>query len=129
MRFRTAGRGEATLEWKTRSVTAAIGDLAPLVIGRDPRDIEKIVRIMKKHIFWRLGAIGMSAISGIEIALWDIYGKSLYPGVEAAGRASARKSPSLHASRPWRHASGLRDRIGSTTDRARATSSGAAIGQ
>ncbi len=71
------GWGEATLEWKTRSVTAAIGDLAPLVIGRDPRDIEKIVRIMKKHSFWRLGAIGMSAISGIEIALWDIFGKSL----------------------------------------------------
>ena len=71
------GWGEATLEWKTRSVAAAVGDLAPLVIGRDPRDIEKLVRIMKKHSFWRLGAIGMSAISGIEIALWDIYGKSL----------------------------------------------------
>jgi galactonate dehydratase len=71
------GWGEATLEWKTRSVVAAIGDLAPLVIGRDPRDIEKLVRIMKKHSFWRLGAIGMSAVSGIEIALWDIFGKSL----------------------------------------------------
>ena len=32
---------------------------------------------MKKHSFWRLGVIGMSAISGIEIALWDIFGKSL----------------------------------------------------
>jgi galactonate dehydratase len=71
------GWGEATLEWKTRSVVAAIEDLAPLILGRDPRDIEKIVRIMKKHSFWRLGAIGMSAISGIEIAMWDIYGKSL----------------------------------------------------
>jgi galactonate dehydratase len=71
------GWGEATLEWKTRSVAAAISDLSSLVIGRDPRDVEKIVRIMKKHSFWRLGAIGMSAISGIEIALWDIYGKSL----------------------------------------------------
>ena len=71
------GWGEATLEWKTRSVAAAIEDLAPLVIGRDPRDIEKLVRIMKKHSFWRLGVIGMSAVSGIEIALWDILGKSL----------------------------------------------------
>ena len=71
------GWGEATLEWKTRSVAAAIDDLAPLVIGRDPRDIEKLVRIMKKHSFWRLGAIGMSAVSGIEIALWDILGKFL----------------------------------------------------
>jgi galactonate dehydratase len=71
------GWGEATLEWKTRSVAAAIEDLVPLVIGRDPRDIERLVRIMKKHSFWRLGVIGMSAISGIEIALWDIFGKSL----------------------------------------------------
>ena len=71
------GWGEATLEWKTRAVAGAIEDLAPLVMGRDPRDIEKLVRIMKKHSFWRLGVIGMSAISGIEIALWDILGKSL----------------------------------------------------
>ena len=71
------GWGEATLEWKTRAVAGAVEDLAPLVIGRDPRDIERNVRIMKKHSFWRLGAIGMSAVSGIEIALWDIFGKSL----------------------------------------------------
>ena len=34
------GWGEATLEWKTKSVVGAIEDLAPLIIGRDPRDIE-----------------------------------------------------------------------------------------
>ena len=56
------GWGEATLEWKTRGVVGAIEDLAPLLIGRDPRDIEQAVRVMKKHSFWRLGAIGMSAI-------------------------------------------------------------------
>lgn len=71
------GWGEATLEWKTKSVVGAIEDLAPLIVGRDPRDIEQLVRILKKHSFWRLGVIGMSAISGIEIALWDILGKSL----------------------------------------------------
>jgi galactonate dehydratase len=71
------GWGEATLEWKTRAVVGAVEDLTPLIIGQDPRDIENIVRILKKHSFWRLGVIGMSAISGIEIALWDIFGKSL----------------------------------------------------
>lgn len=71
------GWGEATLEWKTRGVVGAIEDLAPLLIGRDPRNIEQAVRAMKKHSFWRLGVIGMSAISGIEIALWDIFGKSV----------------------------------------------------
>jgi galactonate dehydratase len=69
------GWGEATLEWKTRAVVGAIEDLTPLILGRDPRDIEQAVRAMRKQSFWRLGAIGMSAISGIEIALWDILGK------------------------------------------------------
>lgn len=71
------GWGEATLEWKTRSVVGAIEDLAPLLIGRDPRDIEDCFQILTRHGFWRMGVIGMSAISGIEIALWDILGKSL----------------------------------------------------
>src|ERR1700748_3574871 len=69
------GWGEATLEWKPQAVAGAIRDLEPLILGRDPRDIEQAVRVMSKHSFWRLGAIGMSAISGIEIALWDILGK------------------------------------------------------
>lgn len=71
------GWGEATLEWKTKAVVGAIEDLTPLIVGRDPRDIEQAVRAMTKHSFWRLGAIGTSAISGIELALWDILGKHL----------------------------------------------------
>ncbi|HEY8383458.1 MAG TPA: galactonate dehydratase [Microvirga sp.] len=71
------GWGEATLEWKTRAVVGAIEDLKPLVIGRDPRDIEQAMRAMTKHGFWRMGVIGRSAMSGIEQALWDISGKEL----------------------------------------------------
>lgn len=69
------GWGEATLEWKTRAVAGAIEDLTPLLLGRDPRDIEQAVRAMVKQSFWRLGAVGRSAMSGIEIALWDIFAK------------------------------------------------------
>ncbi len=71
------GWGEATLEWKTRAVAGAVEDLTPLVLGRDPRDIEQNVRVLTKHSFWRLGVIGNTAISGIEMALWDIWGKEL----------------------------------------------------
>lgn len=71
------GWGEATLEWKTRAVDGAVQDLEPLILGHDPRDIEQLVRIMTKHSYWRLGVIGMSAISGIELALWDIFGKTV----------------------------------------------------
>jgi galactonate dehydratase len=47
------------------------------MIGRDPRDIEQAYRAMNKQGFWRLGVIGATAVSGIEVALWDILGKHL----------------------------------------------------
>jgi galactonate dehydratase len=71
------GWGEASLNWKTRAVTGAVEDLKPLIIGKDPRDIEQILRILNKQSYYRLGIIGATAISGIEHALWDIFGKSL----------------------------------------------------
>ena len=71
------GWGEATVEWKTRAVVGAIEDLKPLIVGKDPRQIKQNYQIMTKHGFWKLGVIGMSAISGIEHAMWDILGKSL----------------------------------------------------
>jgi galactonate dehydratase len=71
------GWGEATLEWKTRSVSAAIEDLKPFVLGEDPQRIEHIVRRMTHFSFWPLGVIGLTAVSGIEQALWDIKGKAL----------------------------------------------------
>ena len=71
------GWGEASLNWKTRAVTGAVEDLEPLLLGLDPRDIEQIVRILNKHSYYRMGIIGATAISGIEHALWDIFGKSV----------------------------------------------------
>jgi galactonate dehydratase len=72
------GWGEASVEWKTRAVVGAVEDLAPLVIGEDPTRIEHLYQKMYRQAFWRIGAgmIGMSAISGIEQACWDILGKS-----------------------------------------------------
>ena len=71
------GWGEATLEFKTRAVIGAIADIEPMLVDQDPRNIEHCFQIMTRHGFWRMGIIGMSAIRGIEIALWDILGKHL----------------------------------------------------
>lgn len=71
------GWGEASLEWKTRSVVGAVEDFAPFLIGEDPGRIEYLYQKMYRQSFFRVGAIGLSAISGIEQALWDILGKSL----------------------------------------------------
>ncbi len=71
------GWGEASLEWKTRGVVGCIEDLAPFVIGLDPRRIEHLYQVMFRQPFFRSGVVGMSAISGIEQACWDIFGKSV----------------------------------------------------
>jgi galactonate dehydratase len=71
------GWGEASLEWKTRSLVGAVEDFAPMLIGEDPARIEFLYQKMYRQSFWRMGIIGMSAISAIEQALWDIRGKVL----------------------------------------------------
>lgn len=71
------GWGEASLEWKTRSLVGAVEDFAPMVVGEDPTRIEHLYQKMYRQSFWRVGVIGLSAISAIEQACWDILGKSL----------------------------------------------------
>jgi galactonate dehydratase len=70
------GWGEATLEWHTRSVVGAVEDLRELLIGEDPRRIEKLWQMMWRQHFWHgSGVVRSTAIAGIDIALWDILGK------------------------------------------------------
>ena len=70
------GWGEASVEGQTKAVEQSIHILAERsVIGEDPRNIEKIWQKMYRHGFWKGGFLYMSAISGIDQALWDINGK------------------------------------------------------
>ena len=70
------GWGEATLEWHTRSVVGAIEDISQLLIGEDPTRIEHLWQMMYRQHFWHGNNIVRgTAISGIDIALWDIAGK------------------------------------------------------
>lgn len=71
------GWGEATLEWKTATVIGAVEDVSRFIIGEDPRRIEHLYQMMYRQYFWKVGIEGMTAISGIEQALWDIKGKWL----------------------------------------------------
>ena len=71
------GWGEASLEWKTRAVAAAVEDLKPFILGDDPARIEHLYQKLYRQPFFRPGVIGLSAISGIEQACWDILGKQL----------------------------------------------------
>ena len=70
------GWGEATLEWHTRAVVGAIEDLAQLVVGEDPTRVEHLWQMMHRQHFWHgTGIVRATAISGIDLALWDIVGK------------------------------------------------------
>ena len=72
------GWGEATLEWHTRGVVGAGEDLAQLVVGEDPRRIEHLWQKVYRQHFWHgHGIVRSTAIAGIDVALWDILGKSL----------------------------------------------------
>jgi galactonate dehydratase len=70
------GWGEATLEWHTRAVVGALEDISQLLIGEDPTRIEHLWQMMYRQHFWHAnGIVRATALSGIDIALWDILGK------------------------------------------------------
>ena len=71
------GWGESSLGWHTRAVVGAVGDLEPMLIGQDPRPVERLWQTMTRGPYFKGGAVVMSAISGIDQALWDIKAKAL----------------------------------------------------
>ena len=70
-----SGWGETTLEGKPRSVVAAVDELAQYFVGKDPLRIEHHWQHVYRSAFFRGGNVLMTALSGIDQALWDISGK------------------------------------------------------
>lgn len=71
------GWGEPVLEGKADSITAIVKELEPYLLGKDAHQIGDIYQVLVKGGFYRGGILLMSAISGIEQALWDLKGKAL----------------------------------------------------
>ena len=71
------GVGEATLEYKEKALLGALEHIKEYLVGKDPRDIEKHWHTVYRDAYWRGGAVLMSALSAVEMAMWDILGKSL----------------------------------------------------
>jgi galactonate dehydratase len=71
------GWGEPLIEGKADTVSAAVKEMASFLIGRDAQRIEDIWQTLYRGGFYRGGPILMSAIAGIDQALWDIKGKAL----------------------------------------------------
>ncbi|WUR13387.1 galactonate dehydratase [[Empedobacter] haloabium] len=71
------GWGEPVIEGRARTVEAAVQELSEYLVGQDPLRINDLWQVMYRGGFYRGGAILMSAIAGIDQALWDIKGKAL----------------------------------------------------
>jgi galactonate dehydratase len=71
------GLGEASLGGQTRAVLGMVEDLKPLLIDADLFRIELIWQQAYRHAFWHGGVTFLSALSGVEVALWDIKGQAL----------------------------------------------------
>ncbi|AZN42886.1 galactonate dehydratase [Paenibacillus albus] len=69
------GWGEPIVEGRALTVATAIEELKRYLIGEDPLRIEHHWQVMYRGTFYRGGPVLVSAISGIEQALWDIKGK------------------------------------------------------
>jgi galactonate dehydratase len=69
------GWGEPVVEGRAHTVAAAVDELSDYLIGQDPLQIEKHWQAMYRGAFYRGGPILMSAIAGVDQALWDIKGK------------------------------------------------------
>ncbi len=71
------GVGEATLEYREPTVVQAIMELERYLVGKDPHNIEAFWHDTCRDAYWRGGVVLMSALAGVEMALWDIKGKDL----------------------------------------------------
>jgi galactonate dehydratase len=71
------GWGEPVIEGRAATVEAAVHECSDMLVGRDPRRIEDIWQMLYRGGFYRGGPILMSAMAGIDQALWDIKGKAL----------------------------------------------------
>ncbi len=71
------GVGEGTLNGFAKTVEAAVHELAPRYEGMDPFQIETIVQRMTRDLYSEGGQVHMSAVAAVEVACWDIIGKSV----------------------------------------------------
>ncbi|MFD1413356.1 galactonate dehydratase [Oceanobacillus jeddahense] len=91
------GWGEPVIEGRAATVKATVKELMEYLVGKDPLQIEDHWNVMYRGGFYRGGPILMSAISGIDQALWDIKGKYLNVPIHQLLGGKARKSIKVYS--------------------------------
>ena len=96
------GLGEPVVEGRAATVATAVKELEPYLVGKDPRQVVHHWQAIYRHAFYRGGPILTSALSGVDMALWDIKGKALgVPVYELLG------GPTRQRVRVYAHARGV----------------------
>ena len=72
-----SGVGEGTLEYKEKAFLGALEHIREHLLGKDPMQIERHFFSIYRDAYWRGGPVLMSALSAVEMAMWDILGKAL----------------------------------------------------
>lgn len=86
------GLGEPIVEGRALTVQTAVREIEPYLVGKDPRQVTHHWQAIYRHAFYRGGPVLTSALSGIDMALWDIKGKALgVPVYELLGGPTRRK--------------------------------------
>lgn len=91
------GWGEPVIEGKAQTVGAAVDEFLQQLIGKNPLNIEDHWNMMYRSSFYRGGPILMSAISGIDQALWDIKGKYYNAPVHELLGGACRESMKVYS--------------------------------
>jgi galactonate dehydratase len=91
------GWGECTLPGKPHAVVGAVRDAARLILGMPVASIRKVWETVYRHSYWRGGAIETSALSGIDIALWDIAGKVAHKPIHELMGGAVRQKMKAYA--------------------------------
>lgn len=110
-----SGWGEPILEGHASTVAAAVQEIGDFLIGQDPRRIEDIWQQLYRGRFYRGGAVLLSAIAGVDQALWDLKGKyyniPIYEFFGGLVRNHVRVYSWIGGDRPSDVAQAARDRL------------------
>ena len=71
------GIAEATLEGQEHAVRGAVAVLADAVRGKDPTRITRTIYEVNRDAYWRGGPVSMTALSALEVAMWDVSARAL----------------------------------------------------
>src|SRR5262249_29145181 len=111
------GLGDATLNGRELAVASYLEEhVIPCIIGRNPFQTEDIWQYLYRGAYWRRGSVTMTAIGAVDMALWDIKGKTLNTPVYNLLGGKSRTGVLVYGHANGRDIEETRDQVGRYSD-------------